>query len=104
MFKNDIRAYSHGCVRVQNPLNLAAYILHKQDSTMTIDSVINSAKTGVQKRFDIVEEIKVNISYHSAEGTNDGRMKFYRDIYRKETDLKNEIKKIVQENQYRTNQ
>ena len=104
LFKNDIRAYSHGCVRVQNPLNLAAYILHKQDSTMTIDSVINSAKTGVQKRFDIVEEIKVNISYHSAEGTNDGRMKFYRDIYRKETDLKNEIKKIVQENQYRTNQ
>ena len=104
LFKNDIRAYSHGCVRVQNPLNLAAYILQKQDSAMTIDSVNNLAKTGVQKRFDIVEEIKVNISYHSAEGTNDGRMKFYRDIYRKETDLKNEIKKIVQENQYRTNQ
>ena len=104
LFNNDIRAYSHGCVRVQNPLNLAAYILQKQDSAMTIDSVNNLAKTGVQKRFDIVEEIKVNISYHSAEGTNDGRMKFYRDIYRKETDLKNEIKKIVQENQYRTNQ
>jgi len=104
LFKNDIRAYSHGCVRVQNPLNLAAYILQKQDSAMTIDSVNNLAKTGVQKRFDIIEEIKVNISYHSAEGTNDGRMKFYRDIYRKETDLKNEIKKIVQENQYGTNQ
>lgn len=103
LFKNDIRAYSHGCVRVQNPLNLAAYILHKQDSAMTIDSVNNLAKTGVQKRFNIDEEIKVYIAYHSAEGTNDGRMKFYRDIYRKETDLKNEIKKIVQENQNKTN-
>ena len=104
LFKNDIRAYSHGCVRVQNPLNLAAYILHKQDSAMTIDSVNSLAKTGVQKRFNIDAEIKVNIAYHSAEGTNEGGIKFYRDIYRKETDLKNEIKKIVQENPNKTNQ
>lgn len=104
LFNNDIRAYSHGCVRVQNPLNLAAYILHRQDSVMTIDSVNNLAKTGVQKRFDIDADIQVYIAYHSAEGTNDGKMKFYRDIYRKETDMKNLIKKIVQENQNRTNQ
>jgi len=104
LFKNDIRAYSHGCVRVQDPLDLAAYILHKQDSLMTLDSVLNLAKTGAQKRFDIDAEIKVNIAYHSAEGTPEGRIRLYRDIYRKESDLKKAIKNIVKDNQSKMNQ
>ena len=104
LFKNDIRAYSHGCVRVQDPLNLASYILQEQDSVMTLDSVINLAKTGVQKRFNVDTNMMVYLTYHSAEGTNEGGIKFFRDIYKKESALKKKIKSIVQENQNKKNQ
>ena len=44
------------------------------------------------------------VTYHSAEGTNEGGIKFFRDIYKKESALKKEIKSIVQENQNKKNQ
>ncbi|MEN8927508.1 MAG: L,D-transpeptidase family protein [Flavobacteriales bacterium] len=104
LFKNDIRAYSHGCVRVQNPLDLASYLLSKQDTVMTIDSVNRLAKKGTQKRFDIENDIKVYITYHSAEGTKDGRIQFFRDIYKKEKGIKSAIKSIVLGNPRKTRQ
>lgn len=103
LFKNDIRAYSHGCVRVQNPLDLAQYILSRQDSLMTMDSVTNFTKRGIQKRFDLTYKMNVYIRYYSCEGTPEGNMIFFRDIYKKETPVREKIEEIMAENQHRKN-
>jgi murein L,D-transpeptidase YcbB/YkuD len=99
LFKNDIRAYSHGCVRVQNPLDLAQYILGRQDSVMTMDSVSNFTKRGIQKRINLTYNMPVYLRYYSCEGTSNGQMKFYRDIYKKETKVKMAIENLIAENQ-----
>jgi len=99
LFKNDIRAYSHGCVRVENPLDLAQYILGRQDSVMTLDSVTNFTKRGIQKRVDLTYDMPVYLRYYSCEGTSNGQMRFYRDIYKKETKVKKQIENLIAENQ-----
>lgn len=99
LFKNDIRAYSHGCVRVQNPLDLAQYILSRQDSVMTMDSVSNFTKRGIQKRINLTYNMPVYLRYYSCEGTSNVQMKFYRDIYKKETKVKMAIENLIAENQ-----
>ncbi len=99
LFKNDIRAYSHGCVRVQNPLDLAQYIIGRQDSLMTMDSVTNFTKRGIQKRINLTYDMPVYLRYYSCEGTSKGQIKFYRDIYKKESKVKKEIENIIKENQ-----
>ncbi|MGB1040516.1 MAG: L,D-transpeptidase family protein [Flavobacteriales bacterium] len=104
LFKNDIRAYSHGCVRVKDPLNLAAYLLSRQDPALTIDSVKNFVKTRRQKRHDLKYPLRVSIRYFSCEGSEDGKIIFFRDIYKKETELKQTFKRIFTQNLDKTNQ
>ena len=99
LFKNDIRAYSHGCVRVQNPLDLAQYMLSRQDDLMTKDSVEKFTKRGIQKKFNLNYNMMVHIRYYSCEGTAENKMIFYRDIYKKEKTVKNKIEEIIAENQ-----
>ena len=95
LFKNDERAYSHGCIRIQNPLNLATYLISRMDSEYTQDSLENFVKTGIQKRIDLSYPLKVSIRYFSCEGTPEGNIIFYRDIYTKESMIKSCIEKLI---------
>ncbi len=81
LFKNDVRAYSHGCVRVHEPLKLASYILKKQDPNLTLDSVKNLTKSNNQKRFNLKKKIAVDIDYFTALPDSNNNIQFYRDIY-----------------------
>ena len=94
LFKNDVRAYSHGCVRLEYPLELATYLISRKDKNFTQDSVENFVKTGQQKRINLDYPLTVSLRYFCCEGTPDGKMKFYRDIYNKETQLKSSLDRL----------
>lgn len=89
LFKNPSRAYSHGCVRVQEWQKLAYYIAGN-DSTIvtekkeavkyTTDSIKNWIANKERRRIDVKNHIPLFIRYFSCEG-KDGRVKFYDDIY-----------------------
>lgn len=81
LFLNDTRAYSHGCVRVHNPLDLAEYILAKQDTNLTIDSINSIVNSGKQKRFNVHYPIQVHIDYYTSLADKEGTIQFYDDIY-----------------------
>ncbi len=95
LFKNDIRAYSHGCVRIKDPLNLATYLMSRVNPAYTQDSVENFVKRGIQKRIDLDYPLRVSIRYFSCEGTEEGNVIFYRDIYKKETEIKSVIQDLI---------
>lgn len=95
LFKNDIRAYSHGCMRVKDPLELAEYILLKQDTALTLDSINRIVKYGKSERFDLDKTFYVDVDYHSTSGGENGEIIFYRDIYQKETHLKEVLKGLL---------
>jgi murein L,D-transpeptidase YcbB/YkuD len=89
LFKNDTRAYSHGCVRIHNPLDLAEYILTKQNPDLAIDSINSIVNSGLQKRFNLKTPIKVHIDYYTSLADTSGNIQFYNDIYGKDEMYKN---------------
>lgn len=87
MFKNSMRALSHGCVRVQDWEKLAFYII-RNDSTRVLpdtlkyntDSITNWIANKEKHRLNVKFQIPLFIRYFSCEGIN-GAIKFYEDIY-----------------------
>ena len=80
-FKNEIRAYSHGCVRVQHPLELADVILQSDQNKYNIDSVNTYVKSKKQKRITLNTKIPVHIQYFTCGTDTNSNIVFYKDIY-----------------------
>lgn len=89
LFKNSSRAFSHGCVRVQEWQKLAYYIANndsvllsqkKESVKYTVDSIKNWIAKKDRRRIDVRNRIPLFIRYFSCEG-KDGKIKFYDDIY-----------------------
>ncbi|HQY11294.1 MAG TPA: L,D-transpeptidase family protein, partial [Ferruginibacter sp.] len=89
LFKNSSRAFSHGCVRVQEWEKLAFYIA-RNDSAMlsikngslkyTADSIRNWIAKKDRRRIDVKNQVPLFIRYFSCEG-KDGNIRFYDDVY-----------------------
>ncbi len=78
-FKRASRYFSHGCVRVRDPLALAELILKTEGwSRAKIDKIIRSGKRTVKK---LKEEIPVHVAYLTAWVNKDGSVHYRRDIY-----------------------
>lgn len=85
-FYNDVRAYSHGCVRVQQPLSIAEKILELDNNTYNIDSVNSFIKRKERKTITLKSEIGVYLRYYTALSSNN-KIVFYTDIYHKDQEL-----------------
>lgn len=86
-FMNDIRSYSHGCVRVDEPMKLAEYLLAREGETFHIDSVHATIKKRHRKTITLQNNMPVHIRYFTAEGDEEGNVRFYPDVYKKEKEL-----------------
>jgi len=88
LFKNESRALSHGCVRVQEWEKLAYYIAdndsilstNKATLKYTSDSIRNWLAAKENHRINVKNHIPLYIRYFTCEG-KDGKLKFYDDIY-----------------------
>jgi murein L,D-transpeptidase YcbB/YkuD len=88
LFKNASRAFSHGCVRVQEWEKLAMYIARNDSMNLrpgdtlryTTDSIRNWLAEKKHKRITVKNRLPLYITYFSCEG-KDGKIKFYEDIY-----------------------
>lgn len=95
LFKRSNRSLSHGCVRVQEWQQLAFYIV-RNDSIMTLpdtmkyntDSITNWIANKEKHRVYMKNRLPLFIRYFSCEGGEDGRIKFYDDIYEDDRRLK----------------
>jgi L,D-transpeptidase YcbB len=96
-FLNDIRSYSHGCVRVDEPMKLAEYLLAREGEICHIDSVHATIDKRQRKTITLQNNMPVHIRYFTAEGDQEGNIRFYPDIYRKEKELEDIIFPIVEE-------
>lgn len=79
LFSKDLRAFSHGCIRVQHPERLAGYILHEINSDTT--NIVNLIRTGRHREFGVNSELSIEIRYITCEADDAGRLFFYKDIY-----------------------
>ncbi len=86
LFKRDTRAFSHGCIRVQEPFKLAQYVL-KSDSSWTDEKIKAAMNAGVEKKVVLNKKIPVYIAYFTAFADKDGLVHFRKDIYNRDASL-----------------
>ena len=80
LFGREVRAYSHGCVRLADPFDFAYALLAKQVGNP--EEVFQShLRSGRERRVDIEEPVPVHLVYRTAIVPTDGRVQFRRDIY-----------------------
>jgi len=81
LFKESVRAFSHGCIRVSDPLALATHVMTDEPGGWTrekIDATMNGTKT---VRVNLQRPIRVLILYGTALASEAGPILYFDDIY-----------------------
>lgn len=80
LFKKSVRAYSHGCIRLQNPHKLLEFV--SQDYLESpYKTIKNRLGTGENYSMPLNEKIPVYIRYYTAYVDEEGGVNFGKDIY-----------------------
>lgn len=80
LFGENERGFSHGCIRVEEPLRLAEYLL-RNDSNYSKESIKKIIDSGKQKYVSLKTPIPIFIAYFTAWVDRDGHLNFRDDIY-----------------------
>ncbi len=80
LFSREVRAYSHGCIRLAEPFEFAYEILAKQEGSPK-SYFHNILDTGKERRVNLEEHVPVHIVYRTAFTKAKGPMQYRRDIY-----------------------
>ena len=81
LFANAARAYSHGCMRVRDPLRLAEVIL-SMDKGWDMARVVELANRGPQNNeIPLSKKIPVHVTYFTTVVDDDGKLKTFNDLY-----------------------
>ncbi|MGE0605190.1 MAG: L,D-transpeptidase family protein, partial [Xanthobacteraceae bacterium] len=82
LFAREERAYSHGCMRVQNPLKYAEVLLNiARPGENWTEEKIKKMYSGAEQNIDFKVQIPVHIVYNTAE-VEDGKLTIRKDIYK----------------------
>lgn len=79
LFGRDVRAFSHGCVRVDDPMAFADAVL-EGDPEWTVPK-LQAMFGGDEKRVDIATHLKVHLAYFTAFVDEGGKLQLRDDIY-----------------------
>lgn len=90
IFNETNRAFSHGCIRVQNPLKLAQFILRKNPN-WNLEKLQSSVKNKKTINIQIKPILPVYIVYFTAWIGNSGEINFRKDPYKMDSQLEKEI-------------
>jgi murein L,D-transpeptidase YcbB/YkuD len=88
LFAKPGRAFSHGCIRVEEPEMLAKYVL-KDYPEWDDQSIFAAMRAGVEKHVKLKKAIPVHIAYFTAWVDENGGLHFQPDIYGYDKDTGN---------------
>jgi L,D-transpeptidase YcbB len=80
LFARDVRDFSHGCIRVQNPETFGAFVLDRQPG-WSQDAIKAAIATGQRRIVTLDQPLPVHIAYLTAWVNKDGSVNFRRDVY-----------------------
>ncbi|ESX12908.1 MULTISPECIES: murein L,D-transpeptidase [unclassified Mesorhizobium] len=80
-FQRDMRALSHGCIRLQDPRGMAAAVLG-----VSVDDIAEKLKHGHASE-DVTRTIPVYVSYFTAWPDLSGKVEYFNDVYDRDTRL-----------------
>lgn len=86
LFNRTSRGFSSGCIRIEKPVDLAAYVL-AGNPDWTADKIIKTIDSGKTMSISIPEKIMVHLLYWTAWVDTEGTVNFREDIYDRDRPL-----------------
>ncbi len=80
LFEKNKRDFSSGCIRVEGPIDLAAYVL-RGDPKWTREAILSAIESGANRVVWLPEPIPVHVLYWTAWVDRDGIVQFREDVY-----------------------
>ena len=86
LFKNNVRAYSHGCIRVEEAVKLSHYLL--TGDLQGHSNLLNRyLKEKVRHTMNFPSSVPIHIRYFTVAVDGDGSLVVYKDLYKKDDPL-----------------
>ena len=82
LFNRDNRRISHGCIRVQQPRELAALLMQQP-----IETINQAIATGSTTRRDLPTHVPAFVVYQTAFVDSDGTLQFRPDVYNRDAEI-----------------
>ncbi|KFB10107.1 L,D-transpeptidase family protein [Nitratireductor basaltis] len=92
LFSRDMRAYSHGCVRLEDPRAMAAAVLQS-----TREDVGAAIARGKNARRNLPRKIPVYVGYFTAFPDAQGKVGYHEDIYDRDEALLKALAKVQEQ-------
>jgi murein L,D-transpeptidase YcbB/YkuD len=81
LFTRTDRAFSHGCIRVANPLRLAEFILNTQKKSWNLKSISDTVASGKRTVIRLDTRLPIHIAYQTTWVDKYGNLHFSKDLY-----------------------
>ena len=86
LFQRAERSFSHGCIRLEKPLDLAAYVL-RDDPSWTLQALEAAIRTGKERVVTLPHPIPVHLTYWTVWVDDAGVVQFRKDLYGRDKPL-----------------
>jgi L,D-transpeptidase YcbB len=94
LFERTRRDFSHGCIRVQKPVDLAVWVLEGQGGDWDLDKVQEAMNGGPDnKTVSLKTPLPIVIFYLTAIVAEDGQVNFFDDIYGYDSEMQKVFEK-----------
>ncbi len=87
LFSADRRAFSHGCIRVSEPLKLALFLL-RNDSSWNENKILSAMESNQEKYITLRNRVPVYVIYLTSFVDEKGKINFREDMYNRDEKLK----------------
>jgi len=85
LFAEAQRDFSHGCIRIQRPIDLAVYLLN--DPLWDRDAILLALDSAVDRDLPLPQPIPIHLLYWTAWANRDGTIQFRPDIHSRDGPL-----------------
>lgn len=82
LFRWPARAFSHGCIRLERPMELARYLL-EESGQWDPDAIQEIQDGGEEKWITLSNELPIHVEYYVVRVDDRGRANFLSDLYRR---------------------
>ncbi len=80
LFFKSVRTFSHGCIRIEKPVDLAEYLL-QGDPDWTREKILTAIKEGKEKWIRLPQPESIHVLYLTAWVDEQGVLQFRNDVY-----------------------
>lgn len=84
LFKREMRAMSHGCIRLERFIDFAQFLIRDDSVRYPFDSLKMDLLKEEQKYVYLRKPVPIYVNYFTAEVDEDGALFFFMDIYRRD--------------------